>query len=124
MRKKEEEKNKKIIYTIQKAIDKYKKRKLEYDKVMDGTKQEKDNGIAEFKAVIHFKKWKSDAAVPAGKTALARRYEDTKGRIGFTIRKYLNDCGYNKDEESIAIVTRLLGPIVGTRNYRQIFWMR
>ena len=110
--KKEDEKNKKIIDTIQKAIDEYNKRKLEYDKVMAGTKQEKDYGVAEYKALIHFKKRKSDAAVPAGKTALARRYEDTKGRIAFTMQEYLTDRGYDKDEESIAIVTRLLGTIV------------
>ena len=94
--KKEDEKNKKIIDTIQKAIDEYNKRKLEYDKVMAGTKQEKDYGVAEYKAVIHFKKQKSDAAVPAGKTALARRYEDTKGRIAFTLQEYLTDRGYDK----------------------------
>ena len=47
MRKKEEEKNKKIIYTIQKAIDKYNKRKFEYNKVQAGTKQEKDYSVAE-----------------------------------------------------------------------------
>ena len=29
---------------------------MEYDKVMAGTKQEKDYGVAEYKAVIHFKK--------------------------------------------------------------------
>ena len=79
---------------------------------MAGTKQEKDYGVAEYKAVIHFKKRKSDAVVPAGKTALAQRYEVTKGFIGFTVQEYLTNRGYDKDEESISIITRLLGPIV------------
>ena len=109
---KEEEKNQKLINTIQKAINEYNKRKLEYDKIMAGTKQEKDYGVAEYKSVIHFKKWKSDAAVPTSKAALTRRYEDTKGRTAFTMQEYLTDRGYDKDEESIAIITRLLGTTV------------
>ena len=79
---------------------------------MSGTKHEKDYGAAEYKVVIHVKKWKSDTAVLTSKVDLARRYEYTKGRTAFTMQEYLTDSGHTKDERSITIVNRLLKPIL------------
>ena len=70
-------------------------------------KEAKDYGIADYKAIIHFKKIKSDKAVPSRAIGLKWRYEDIISRNNLSLVVYLTDRGYYNDEDIIAIADRL-----------------
>ena len=53
---KEKEKSDQKKSMIRKAIVKYNKRKLEYQRVIDSKKEAINYGITDYKAIIHFKK--------------------------------------------------------------------
>ena len=108
---KEKEKSDQKKSMIRKAIVKYNKRKLEYQRVIDSKKEAINYGIVDYKSIIHFKKIKSDKAVPSSAIDLKRRYEDITDRKNPSLLAYLTDRGYYKDIESIEITDRLLQPV-------------
>jgi hypothetical protein len=82
---------------IRNAVEEYQKRKRDYEAVKDSPKQEKDYTVADYKAIIHFKKRKGDPAVPSLVSALKSRYDAAKDRPDIYLREFLLDRGYEKE---------------------------
>ena len=95
---------------IRKAINEYNNRKLAYDAVISSNVVEEKYKGEQYKAIIHFKKRKADKAVPQRLADLKQRYHEIKGRDILTLRQFLTDRGMDNDEESKALIIRMLSP--------------
>jgi hypothetical protein len=82
---------------IRNAIEEYKKRKEYYEAVKNSPKQETDYTVADYKAIIHFKKRKGDVAVPSKAIELKIRYDVVKDRPDMHLREFLLDRGYVRE---------------------------
>jgi hypothetical protein len=61
---------------------------------------------ADFKAIVHYKKRKGDAAVPSNVPQLKARYGETKDRPDLILKTYLANRGYEGDDvEQILFLT-------------------
>jgi hypothetical protein len=95
---KEQEKTDERDQIIKNAVDEYKKRKGEYEKVQNSPKTADNYVGSDFKAIIHYKKRKGDPAVPSNVPQLRARYEETKDRTDLTLETYLADRGYEGED--------------------------
>ena len=96
---KEREKIEKIDNTIKKAIKEYQNRKRDYEQVQNSGKDEKEYTCGDLKALIHFKKRKTDGAVPTTLPALKVRYERVRERTILTLKDYMVKERNFTDEE-------------------------
>ncbi len=95
---KEQEKTDERDQIIKNAVDEYKKRKGEYEKVQNSPKTADNYVGSDFKAIIHYKKRKGDPAVPSNVPQLKARYEETNDRPDLTLKTYLSDRGYEHND--------------------------
>ena len=94
---------------LTKAIEMYHSVKDAYLKVINLNTEEKDYKGSHLKAIINFRKRKSDKAMAMCVVNLKVRYDEVKNRSEITIREYLtNKYLYNEGEKYLAIVDCLL----------------
>jgi hypothetical protein len=82
---------------VKNAADEFKKHKGEYEKVEKSSKLVDNCVAADFKAIIHYKKRKGNAAVPSNVPQLKAQYGETKDPPDLTMKTYLADRGYKGD---------------------------
>ena len=82
-----------------KAIVEYHKGKEEPEAVLSIDKQWSDMTVTELKAVVHWKKRKTDKSVPGVKVNLQERYNEIVGRADRSLEEFLADTGHHKENQ-------------------------
>jgi hypothetical protein len=95
---KEQEKTDELDQIIKNAVNEYKKRKVEYEKVQISLKTAGNYVGSDFKAIIHYKKRKGDPAVPSNVPQMRAQYEETEDRADLELEAYLADRGYKGED--------------------------